>query len=183
MELEYQSFSEALIAHTCANSNFQRTRNYISLSHVHLSVDELVKQYKQGFPDSQDIRLKCYKGYQMERDLLERIKAVCGDRIVTGTEISCFDGLVKGHPDYTFDGSPGECKSVLMDEWLPKDGKLPRRIYWQLQGYMLYSNKSKAIVLFESRENGRMVHLWVNQNTAIQKQIDANLKLVIAQIK
>ena len=64
--------------YTIENSNFPiGERLYIGY-HIHLSVDEIINQFKAGFKDTVPIRLKCYKGYQMERDLVERIKAVWG---------------------------------------------------------------------------------------------------------
>jgi len=172
-------FSEKIEKYTIENSNFQSERDYISLSHIHLSVDEIINQFKAGFKDTVPIRLKCYKGYQMERDLVERIKAVWGERIKTDIEVSAFDGLVKGHPDFAFDNYPGDCKSVLMDDWIPKDGKLPRRIYWQMQAYMKYSEKDKSLVIFESRESGKLVDFWVKENRDIQNEIGEKLQQII----
>lgn len=176
-------FSESIANYTADHSNFDTRRDYISLSHIHLSVDEIVYQHKSGFEDTRDIRLKCYKGYQMEKDLMSRIIAVYPPRIRQDIEISAFNGMVKGHPDFTFDGDPGDCKSVLLDEWFPKDGKLPKRIYWQMQAYMKYMNKNKAIVIFESRESGKLVDYWIKENRTIQSEIDNKLKEVIKLIK
>lgn len=175
-------FSAEVEKYTAANSNFQPERNYISLSHIHLSAEEIINQFKEGFEDSIPVRLKCYKGYQMERDLMERIKAVWGARIKTDIEVSAFDGLVKGHPDFTFDDYPSDCKSVLMDDWFPKDGKLPRRIYWQMQAYMKYSGKDKALVIFESRESGKLIDYWVRANWNIQKEIDEKLQQIVKAV-
>jgi hypothetical protein len=168
--------SEDIIKWTCENSHFEQTRNYISLSHIVASVDELINEYKNGFQDSESIRLKCYKGYQMEANLLTRIKHIYGDRIKTNIEISVFDGLIKGHPDFTFDNYPADCKSVLMDEWLPKDRRLPRRIYYQMQAYMLYLNKDKGLVIFESRESGLILDCWLRQNQNIQNEVREKIK-------
>lgn len=181
-EIKNGLFSSEIEKYTLENSNFQQKRNYISLSHIHLSVDEIINQFKAGFEDTIPIRLKCYKGYQMEKDLMHRIKAVWGERIKTDIEISAFNGLVKGHPDFTFDDYPGDCKSVLMDDWIPKDGKLPRRIYWQMQAYMGYSGKNKSIVIFESRESGKLVDYWVRPNWTIQNEINEKLKQVIKSV-
>lgn len=176
------TIAEQLEQYTADISPFETKRNYISLSHIHLSVEEIIDQFKTGFKDGRETRLKCYKGYQMEADLANRIKSVFGDRVVRGIEISAFDGLVKGHTDLMFDGYPADCKSVLMDEWLPKDGKLPRRIYWQMQGYMKYANKDRALVIFESRENGRLVDIWVRANQHIQSEIHDKLTEIVKQV-
>lgn len=161
--------------YTAENSNYQTSRNYISLSSISLSVGELISQYKTGFPDSIETRLKCYKGYQMEKDLLARIQNIFGDRVNINIELSFLDGLVKGHPDFSFDGYPADCKSVLMDEWLPQDGKVSRKIYWQMQGYMKIMAKDKALLIYESRESGKLVEVWIKANANIQKEIGDKL--------
>jgi len=158
-----KQITEAIEGYTALHSNFETSRDYISLSHCHLSVDEILQQYRNGFPDSLEIRLKCYKGYQMERDLLARIEKVFGpDRVKTGWEISAFDGKVKGHPDFKFMEYPADCKSVLMDE--------------------LYSDRIKALVIYESRQSGLLKSFWINANRSIQAEIDQKMKEVIRQL-
>jgi len=181
-EVKNGGFSAEIEKYTCANSNFQPKRNYISLSQIHLSVEEIINQFRGGFEDTIAGRLKCYKGYQMEKDLMQRIKSVFGARIKTETEIAAFDGLVKGHPDFTFNDYPSDCKSVLMDDWFPKDGKLPRRIYWQMQAYMKYSGKDKALVIFESRESGKLIDYWVRANWNIQNEIEQKLQQIVKAV-
>jgi len=177
-----EQITEAIERYTALHSNFETSRDYISLSHCHQSIDEILHQYKNGFPDSLKTRLKCYKGYQMELDLLARIKKVFGpDRVKTGWEISAFDGKVKGHPDFKFMEYPADCKSVLMDDWLPI-GKLPKRVYWQMQGYMLYSDRIRALVIYESRETGLLKSFWINANRSIQAEIDQKMKEVVRQL-
>jgi hypothetical protein len=175
--------AEALEIHTASISKFDPHRDYISLSHVHLSAQELFDQFVDGFHDSRPIRLKCYKGYQMEADLVKRIMSTFTGRVQIGIEIRAFDGLVLGHPDFLFDGYPADCKSILMDEWLPRDAALPRRIYWQMQAYMKYGNFTKSLVVLESRETGYIIERWLHPNLAIQSQIDAKLADVVRQIR
>lgn len=176
------AIAEAVTSYTAKNSNYDVRRNYISMSHAALNLDEIVAQWNGGFEDSLHARLKCYKGYQMERDLMQRIIAVFGERIKTDVEYTAFDGLVQGHPDFEIDGLPGDCKSVLMDDWLPKE-KLPRRIYWQMQAYMLYSGKPRAVAIFESRESGKLVDFWIAENKKIQLEIDSKFTLAVGLIR
>ncbi len=176
------TIAEEIERYTAEHSNFDVRRDYISLSHIHQTVEEIVDQYRNGFQDGRDVRLRCYKGYQMEKDLLVRIRAVYGPRIKGGGEISIFDGLVKGHPDFLFDDYPGDCKSVLMDEWLPIDGKLPRRIFWQMQAYMKFAEKQKALVIFESRESGKLVDIWLRPSFKVQNEIVDKLEEIREKI-
>jgi len=172
-------FSSSIVDYTCEQSKFETSRNYISLSHIHLPVEDIIRQYESGFQDSREIRLRCYKGYQMEADLMARIVAVHGDKIKTDVEISAYGGLVKGHPDFSYLGYPGDCKSVPLDEHLPVSGKLPRKVYWQMQAYMLYMSRERAIVVYESRETGKIIDFWIRSNFHIQTEIGAKLDRVV----
>lgn len=167
-----RSVARELEVYTAQNSRFETERDYMSLSHSALSVDEILLQREKGFEDNELIRLRCYKGYQMEDDLKKRIKAVFGDRVEMNVEIAAFDGLVKGHPDFTFDGYPADCKTVPLDEHLPRDKKVSRKVYSQMQAYMLYMGKPKSLVIYESRETGKLVDVWLRANEAVQKEID-----------
>jgi hypothetical protein len=167
---------------TASISQFETKRPYISLSNSIKTEEELLNEFLNGFQDGHEIRLKCYKGYQMERDLKARIeKCFCG-HVGPAPEISVFNGLVQGHPDFLFDGYPADCKSVNLDEHLPINGKLPRKVYWQMQGYMLYMKAPKALVIYESRQSGFIRDFWIPANPPIQYQIDAKMRAVVSQI-
>lgn len=167
--------------YTCGISHFETSRDYISISHCGLSVEEIVEQVQMGFTDTPDIRLRCYKGYQMEADLKARIKGAFKERYSEGIEASSFDGKVKGHPDFMFDGNPGDCKSVAIDEHLP-NGRVPRKVYWQMQGYMLYLNKPTSLVIYESRHTGKLLDFWITANLKIQEEIHDKFTEVIRLI-
>lgn len=175
--------SELLEQYTAEHSNFETKRNYISLSQIHMSPEQLLHTFYNGFEDGHEIRLRCYKGYQMERDLKARIIAVFGEKINPTVEISLHDGLVQGHPDLEYDGYPADCKTVPLDEHLPKDGKLSRKIYWQLQGYMHYKKVHQAVAIYESRETGIIRDIWITSNQSIQKEIQWKVDYVVQRIK
>lgn len=175
------TIAQTLENYTASISKFETSRNYVSLSQCALPADELLQTYYHGFEDSLSIRLRCYKGYQMEADFLQRIKACLP--VADGGEIIAFDGIVKGHPDFVYGpGFPGDCKSVPLDEHLP-ELKLPRKVYWQMNGYMLYKKASRALVIYESRETGKIRDYWINANRSIQQEIDIKLNFVTNQIK
>jgi len=178
-----EQIAKSLEAYTARYSRYELIRDYISLSNCALSVDELIDQYRVGFADGITIRLRCYKGYQMEDDLRGRLIKTHPEFISAGGEISAFDGIVKGHPDFRFDRRPGDCKSVLMDSWIPENGKLPRKVYWQMQGYMLYGYFDESLVVYESRESGRIKAFAVRANPKIQEEIDKKLRQVVAEIE
>ena len=105
--LKARQITKLLEDYTAEHSHYETSRNYVSLSHCALSVAEIVDQYRNGFPDSLHTRLRCYKGYQMEEDLVMRIQKAFPEQLGFGGEITAFDGLVKGHPDFSFEDDPG----------------------------------------------------------------------------
>ena len=130
--------AKELEQYTLDNSNFDTSRDYVSLSHMAKSEDELVRDFFDGYTDTRIIRLKCYKGNQMERNLYNRLRTVFPDSVAEGGKVvHPLYNMIKGHPDFRFDGYPGDCKSVLMDEWIPSDiTKVSKKIQWQMQAYM-----------------------------------------------
>src|SRR5690606_15401377 len=107
-----------------------------------------------------------------------------GQAVAPFPEIRMQWGLVSiaGHPDLSFNGYPADCKSVPLDEHLPKDGKLPRKVYWQMQAYMFYTQKDRALVIYESRETGLIRHYWIRANLSIQRQIHSKLEFVAGEL-
>lgn len=177
------TIGERLEEYTASISGFEKRRNYVSLSHVALPEEEILKQYFEGFNDSHMIRLKCYKGYQMERDLVERIRKVLGEDLWPNTGISAFYGLVQGHPDLIYRGYPMDCKSVPLDEHLPPANRLPKKAYWQMQAYMKYWKVGMGYLIYESRESGIIRDYQVPSNWQVQSTIDAKLHRVVAAIQ
>ena len=171
----------AVMAWTAANSGHQEHRDYIGLSHAAQTIEEMLADYN-GFVADDAQKRKYYKGYQMEADPLRRLRLVFGDRVQPGGEISAFNGFVKGHPDFRFDGWPGDCKTVPLDEPLPEPAHLPRRVFWQMQAYMLYAPAEKSLVIYESRETGLLRAFWLHPVWPIQDQINENFESVVAKI-
>jgi hypothetical protein len=90
-------------------------------------------------------------------------------------------GLWKGHVEIVLDDIPTDCKSVPLDEHLPQD-RLPRRVYWQMQAYMLYGNWATGMIIYESRESGIIRDYLVAPNGSIQRQIEEKRKRIESQI-
>lgn len=168
--------------YTCGISHFETSRDYISISHCALSIEEIVRQQRSGFDDTPGIRLRCYKGYQMEADLKQRIMFAFPAEYSQGGEVSAFDGRVKGHPDFRFNGFPGDCKSVPLDEHLPQ-GRVPRKVFYQMQGYMLYLDKNRALVIYESRETGKLIDFWLVAVPSVQEEIHTKFQMVLRELK
>lgn len=176
------SIASVIERYTADNSGFEYSRNYVSLSNAVMNEENLLNQYLNGFSADHLALLKCYKGLQMERDLLRRLKEVFGDRIILGSEISVFGGKAKGHPDFLYDSYPGDGKSVPLDEHIPVQGRLPMKVYWQLQAYMKYMSKDHAVAIYESRETGSIRDFWITANPRIQNELHIKYSNVVNKI-
>lgn len=174
------NITKTLEQYTAQNSGFETSRHYVSLSNAASEPQQLIYDYFHGFTDGHLIRLRCYKGYQMERDLLQRMFQCLP--VALHPEITAHNDMVKGHPDYLYDKQyPGECKSVPLDAHLPEK-LLPRKVYWQLQAYALYSNAPRAVAIYESRETGIIRDYWVDANPRIQTEIKTKYQFVVNEI-
>lgn len=172
------NFTGDLVAITNQLSNYEEKRNYISLSKISLPVSELIELFDKGSNPEGLIRQKCYKGYQMEKDLIRRLELLYQDDIKTDVEYSLAKGLIKGHPDFEYKGIPGEIKSVLMDEWIPNHLP-PMKVMYQVHGYMYAGDKSNAIVIYESRESGRLRTFHITKDSAIMERVEIKIKEII----
>lgn len=172
-----------LLRVTLENSGFETKRSYISLSHIMNDVDTLIRQYEQGYSDSEETRIRCRMGYWMEKGMMERLSKIEG--IEPGGEIVVpeSNGLIMGHPDFKYEGCPGDCKSFPLDEHLPETKNIPKRIYWQMNAYMLYSNSPVSYLVCESRQSGKMIVLRVIANAYVQELIKNKVAEILKRIK
>ena len=162
---------KAVIAVTCNMSGFETKRDYISISGIWREPDAIVHEYIHGSVTDTSGHLKCYRGYAAERAMMERLKLVEGYE--PHEEIS-LDGypLIKGHPDFKFFGKPSDYKSYALDEHLPSDHKtVGKRIFWQMQGYMLGANQSESYLLCESLQSGKIKTIEIKSNDKVQDMI------------
>lgn len=173
---------QALTDITLKTSNFQEKRNYISLSNMAKEATMLLHEYRHGYRATTLDRLRCYKGYQMEADLVRRIKLVChsaGD----APELSLHDGLFKGHPDLEIQGVPADCKSVLRDDWVPeKEWQLPGKVQFQMNAYMLASGTNTSFVIYESRQSGIIRVFEYKRDESIIASIEKKIDYIINQL-
>lgn len=177
---------QRLIKHTIFNSHFDTRRDNISLSNIVKTPDELISDMKNGYTADQTAKLKCYKGYQMERDLVQRIMSEFKDIEFTSHTINFHNGLFKGHPDLVEMDTmvPWDCKSVLKDEWLPESYKLiPRKVKYQMNAYMMGLKVNYSYVVYESRESGLIRVYLLMASDHIQDDINLKITNILNKLK
>ena len=177
-----------LTKYTINHSRYEESRSYIGLSSIWDCPAAIINRYLHGNGDpGVRGRLKCYKGYQIEDDLVRRLIAIYGggqdtsERIKRNVPIILFGGLVRGHMELTIDGVPIEVKSVPLDEHLPV--KLSRKVLWQVDGYMLYLPSEKCLVVYESRESGLLRVFEVFLNKEYGERIERKVEELVRYAK
>lgn len=177
-----KNIEQQITDYTIQHSQYDTNRNYIGLSQVIKTKEEIINDFLQGTEVNESHKLKCYKGYQMEKDLVNRCKSIWGKRI-SHRELEAFGGIVKGNPDFFLDNYPVDVKSILLDEHFPEKSKIPKRSYYQMQAYLLYSKSKMGYLIYESRETGKIKVYSVYPNFKIQQDIAIKIEDIVETLK
>jgi hypothetical protein len=153
------------------DSNFNQKRDYIGLSKIYKSVEELLQDHEKGLPFTDETLLKCGIGHIMERAMIERLKKIEGFTFNHEVTVSQSKGLIKGHPDFKYFDVYGDIKSFALDNYMPVNGRVSRKIFFQANAYMLYSKTNKFIFICESRESGMIKVIEVFKSSLICDEI------------
>lgn len=175
-----------LIDYTISRAGFDEFRGYIGLSQLDKCLIEVWNQFYKGYSADNLALLKCYKGYQMEADMIRRLQMVTGDDFIPGASrnISAYDGLLQGHPDGWLNGKPLDIKSVAYDAYLPADvTAVSFKIKMQMQAYLYYAPASVGYLVFESRESGIIRVFEMKAERYYQKIIETKVPELIAAIR
>lgn len=177
--MNQQTLLNDLLAESYATSKFEERRNYVSLSNIIKPVDDLVSDYVNGQTCDNAGRLKCRMGYWMERGLMERVLKLQYAQMGYEIVVPSSNNLIKGHPDFKYAKCPGDCKSFLLDEYLPDERKIPKKIYWQMNAYMLYDDADRSFLVCESRQSGMIKVITIRRNESVCNAIDEKCQLII----
>lgn len=176
-----KNIEQQIIDYTIQHSQYDTHRNYVGMSQVIKTKEEIINDFLQGTEVDANHKLKCYKGYQMEKDLVNRCKSIWGERI-SHRELEAFGGIVKGNPDFFLDDYPVDVKSILLDEHFPEKRKIPKRSYYQMQAYLLYAKIGKGFLVYESRETGSIKVYVVYENINVQQEISLKIEEVVKSL-
>lgn len=143
----------SLINWTILNSGHQEHRGYIGLSGIGDCERVIYERYLHGNQASLDDHLKTRISYELESKLIQRLSEM---RLYSpGETIELYDGLVQGHTDGVLAGADLlEIKTIPLEQWLPKDGRLPHRVFWQVQAYLHFTQRRYAHVVYLARDSG-----------------------------
>ena len=174
----------ALIHYTAHHPWLEPHRTYIGLSGIADCPRILYDKYLRSAGNSEHGNTKLltyYMGYAMEADIISRLQAI-GD-YQPSIEISLYDGLVKGHTDGSFNSDLLEIKSVALTEYLPRNGRLPDRVWWQVQAYMAYTQFTQTQVVYIARDYGELMVIPVRFSRAMQTKVENKIDRLVNAVR
>lgn len=184
---------DALVRITAENSGHEEHRDYLGMSQIAKCPRRLFFEIQNGTPSDLDGKLRCYKGYQMECDLLTRMALVLdllgGDWILAPEvgEISALGEQFIGHPDgelVSLDGKERilvEIKSTLQEslDRILERARIPTRHWWQVQCYLRFGGWERALIIYEARDTGRIYVHPVRRDERTGERCERKARLVL----
>lgn len=175
------SLETRLITWTVNHGRLNNRERYIGLSKIGECPRQVYQTYfHHGLRTDAEQLMKFYIGYASEDDVVLRLKAIGDYR--DGEQISMFGGMVQGHTDGSLEGKLIEIKSVGRESYLP-DGRLPDRVWWQVQAYLRYTHYTSAWVIYLARETGRLKVFDVPEDRNMGKRIHNRVHALVRAIE
>jgi len=149
-----RDLQQQMVNWTVKNSGHQDQRSYIGLSGIGDCDAVIYDRYFNGsgmWSVGEHLRSKL--SFEIEEKLIERL----GDLGVYrgGETISLYDGLVQGHTDGLIEGRDIlEIKTVPLEAHIPDRGKLPNRVFYQVQAYLHFLKREWCHVVYVARDTG-----------------------------
>lgn len=160
------------------------------MSNLYLPVEQILERYRNGYNPDADQKLKLFQGTQSERGMRGRLEIVCKKLGLEWGEprvLSAYGGRLTGHTDGDIDGETVvEIKTVPDVEILHRmksDGRVPFKVFSQVNAYMLWGPFKRALVIYETRNEGFLWLVEVLPNNRVQAELQAKVESVLAQIK
>ncbi|RPI64503.1 MAG: hypothetical protein EHM48_00700 [Planctomycetaceae bacterium] len=172
----------ALVNWTVAHSGHEQARAYIGLSGIADCDQVIYDRYFEGSHAQVGQHLLTRVSYDLEAKLVERL----GDIGIyqTGEEISLFDGVVQGHTDGRIGEAVLEIETIALERWLPQEGRLPNRIFMQVQAYMHYLKRDFCHVLYLARDTGIVQVNGIRRRPELGDVIEAKVsRLAVAVLE
>jgi hypothetical protein len=158
---------QQLVNWTVQHSGHREKRGYIGLSAIGECERAIYDNVHAGQKFGVDEHLRTRLSFELESALIERLKAL--KLYGEPEEIDLFNHAVQGHTDGLVGDAVLEIKTVSYDAHFP-NGRLPERVYWQVQAYLHFLNRRQALVVYMARANGeiRVYPIWYNPKVGQQ---------------
>lgn len=162
---------------TVENSGHEFTRQRMGLSNLAGCDREVYDKERNGRTMTVEEHLRTRLSFELQNALIERLRAMgaYGDPEV----ITLADGAMMGHTDGRIGDDVLEIKTVAVPEHFPMNGRLPTKVYTQVQGYMHYLRRSDAYVIYLARSNGEIRVYHVRYNPQKGQEIEAKVNRLV----
>ena len=159
------------------------------MSNLHLRIEEILERYRNGYHPDEEQKLKLFQGTQSEIGMRGRLEIVCkklglawGDPRV----LSAYGGRLTGHTDGDIDGDTViEIKTVpdvaILNKMKGGD-RVPFKVFSQVNAYMLWGPYERALVIYETRNEGLLWLVEVLPNNRVQAELQAKAEEVLKRI-
>jgi hypothetical protein len=169
-----------------SNSNLDTHRPYVGMSSIADCPLALYNNFQNGIIPTHEGYQRSYQGYMYEREVKKILLATGLYQSDTDKElVAPFDSRFRGHIDGedTF-GNLIEIKSMSAVKFnkIKETGKLPYKIYAQVQAYLKYGNYTSATVYMVNTELFEFNVMSVGHNENAQKSLEQKAKGVLNAI-
>jgi len=179
-----ERFENGLLNWMVENSGLDLHRSYIGLSKAWECPRVIYDQFFQPSPPPGPEKfILTFYSYQLEGLIIQWLGQRFGSRIKPGPEVSLHDGLIQGHGDALWDDDLVEIKTVQQVNHFPRDGRVPQRVYHQVQAYLHFFCLQWCQVIYFARDTGQLMVIPVPYNQGKGAQIEAKFNRLVWQVK
>lgn len=177
MTLDVQSLKDQLVQETGRLCGHQERKGKLSMSTLYLPIEELLKRYQEGHIVDDKTKLKLFQGTHAEIGVRNRLRCLAFANMwkyEPPTEISAFEGRLTGHIDGVLGGHLIEIKTVPSAsalEDIRTTNRVPNKVFWQVNAYMLWGRYPDCYVIYETRAEGEICIVEVRPNRRIQEEM------------
>ncbi len=180
---------DKLVDETVRLCGHEERKGQLSMSWLHLPIETIVDQVRNGHHQDDCTKLKLYQGTHAEKGMRERLNLVCqvnnwswGPPEV----LTAYEGRLTGHTDGSINGCLMEIKTVPDVEALAQikaTGKVPFKVFSQMNAYLLWGKFDEtAFAIYETRKEGEIWVLRVTANPRVQDELQQKAEQVLAII-
>jgi len=179
-----------LIEETVRQCGHEERQGQLHMSSLHLPVDVILENIRNGQQVDDEMKLKFYRGTHAEKGFQERLRSLLlahqlysdGPRT-----IRAYDGRLIGHIDASLpndnvviDYKSAPDKDALAE--VMQTRQVSRRIYFQVQSYMLWGNFGKGFVVYETMKEGFIFIVEVRPHEATRRRLKDTVREVLERM-
>lgn len=188
MNFNLQNLELMMLAETAAQSGHEQRKGQLSMSWLWMNDEEIVRRIQAGCTATQTEKQKLYLGTLCERGIRERLEALCKSadwHYREGGLITAYDGKLTGHPDCFINDTLIEIKTLQCIEHLDSlkvKGRVPFKVYAQMNAYMLWGKYEQGICLYEERATGAQWLTEIHPSRKVQDELKAKAEKILSAV-